>query len=62
MFMVIMQNVFFLGQAVEEVIKNNGNDVIKEIGSPVIKYVMGRVVKNFNHMFKAVPIEDLSIN
>nr|QHI42040.1 odorant-binding protein 11 [Glyphodes caesalis] len=50
-----------LAQAAQQVIAESGNDIIKEVGSPVLTAVIGRIIENMSHFFRAVPEEDLSL-
>ncbi|VVD01867.1 unnamed protein product [Leptidea sinapis] len=48
-----------LGQAAEDAMKGNGNEIIKEIGPPVIKSITAKVVESVQRFFHAVPLNDL---
>ncbi|XP_075975686.1 circadian clock-controlled protein daywake-like [Anticarsia gemmatalis] len=63
---VIFENLFqgnkALSQAASEVVLNSGNEIVREIGDPMFHASVTKVIKNFNIFFKAVPIEDLSLD
>nr|ALT31635.1 odorant-binding protein 5 [Cnaphalocrocis medinalis] len=51
-----------LAEAAKNVIAESGNEIIREVGSPVLKAVIGRIIENILHFFRAVPIEDLTLD
>nr|ARO70194.1 Odorant Binding Protein 35 [Dendrolimus punctatus] len=63
---VMFHNLFdgneVLAQAARELFAASGNEIVKEIGSPMMKIMISKVVRNIEHFFKSLPIEDLSLD
>ncbi|XP_063826836.1 protein takeout-like [Ostrinia nubilalis] len=51
-----------MSRAAREIIANNGNDIVVEVGPPVIKAIVDKIIENVNHLFRAVPVEELALN